>query len=622
MSVDLNIKLRKNNFTVKNGYFYTFDDDQDALLQKTDDGNTAFSYPCDTLLDTTVISLEFDGVYFWSLEDNSGSYSIKKWKIDNYICKLQQNIDLDFGSSHHISTNAFTVEHYHTSFSTTVSGGETTIYINDYYNKPNVINNVTLHLGPNSNGEEEDIDVSGVVFGGVTLSSPVQYAYGIGDEINFHRRIWLFNNYNGTDSSTGALYKLNSSDGGYMDKYPGGAYKNIKACTFYKISSFSSIGPTDMLVYAKGTNTLFVDIEENKKTLYDADTVNDTFTGSDGSFPNSSWYVAEDGSPTIESNKLYLDLSSIGSEGIKTKYYLDGDFDVYVDGDLSSYDSSYAGSEYYQHSLVLMFPSESDRFCKVSRGYSTEFGDLYYQNFSSITRLSSDTVVSGVSAQSGSTFIDNYSLRIKRVGSDVHFYYRTVVSGVTGSWESLGMSTMFTSDAQLLLMATTSLNSTFNTNFDNLTYNNGKVAFLSAATELPYYGSMVMDNIENDEYTIDPLDGMSIDRNNLYRLHDSSNTYNYALSPLESFVTSISLSASPAIIAANGLSTTDIKAWVKDQFLQPVVGRRVTFSENGDGSIVGNTQVNTDSNGYATTIYQAGTTAQDVVITAVVQQTN
>ena len=110
-------------------------------------------------------------------------------------------------------------------------------------------------------------------------------------------------------------------------------------------------------------------------------------------------------------------------------------------------------------------------------------------------------------------------------------------------------------------------------------------------------------------------------RNNLYRLQGSS-TYDYFLSPLESFVTSISLSASPAIIAANGLSTTNINAWVKDQFLQPIKSRRVTFSENGDGSITGGTEINTDNNGFVQTVYRAGTTAQDVTITATVQQTN
>ena len=618
MSVDPNIKLRKANFTVKDGYFFTFDDDQDALLQKTDDGNTAFSYPCDTLLSNTIRSLEFDGVYFWSLENDGGTYKIKQWKIDNYICKLQNTYDMSFGSGHTISTNCFTVEHYHTKITTTVSGGETTLYIDDYSNQPNIINSAILHLGPNSNGDEEDVEVTGTVFGGVTLNSSIVHPYEAGDSVNFHRRIWLFNNYNGTDSSTGALYKIDSHTGGYMDKYPGGAYKDIKACTFYKISSFTSLGPKDMLLYAKGTNTLFVNVEEQTKDYYDADTVNDDFTGSDGSSPDGNKWYTYAGTPTIQNNKLYLNLSSAGEEGVKSKYYLTGDFDVHVYGELDTYNSSYTGSEYYQHSLMLLFPNESDRFCKISRGYGTEFGGYEYQNFSVISRLATDTVVSGVTASG----VTNYGFRMRRVGSVVHFYYNTLVSGSYGPWTSLGSKTMFDSDAQLILDAKSSEGSTFNTYFDNLTYDSGQIAYVSTATELPYYGSMVMDNVESDEYTIDPLLDMAVDRNNMYRLHDGGSTYSYNLSPLESFVTSISLSASPAIIAANGISTTDIKALVKDQFLQPIVGRRVTFSENGDGSIIGGTQINTDSDGMAQTTYQAGTSAQDVRVTAVVQQTN
>ena len=154
---------------------------------------------------------------------------------------------------------------------------------------------------------------------------------------------------------------------------------------------------------------------------------------------------------------------------------------------------------------------------------------------------------------------------------------------------------------------------------DNFTFVDGNVVYLTSATELPYYGSMVMDNISSNVAIV--LQDMAVDRNNLYRLQGSG-TYDYYLSPLESFVTSISLSASPAIIAANGLSTTNIKAWVKDQFLQPIKNRRVTFSEGGDGSIIGGTDLNTDSDGFTQTVYKAGVIAEDVTITAIVQQTN
>jgi hypothetical protein len=340
-----------------------------------------------------------------------------------------------------------------------------------------------------------------------------------------------------------------------MDKYPGGAYKAITASTVYQIESFTALGPTDMLLYPKGTNTLFVNVEEEVKDIYDAVTVNDTFTGVDTSLPDATRWSVENGTPTIVTNKLYLNLTTTGSESIKSKYFLDSDFDVYIEGNLGTYNSGYVEGNYYEHSLKLLFSNESDRYCKVSRGYSTEFGSNLFQNFSSISRLTTDTVVSGVEATVSGTNIDSYSLRMRRVGSEVHFYYQTIIAEVKSSWFSLGSSLMFDTEAQLIVSASSSEGSVFNTYSDNLTYTEGEVSYVSTALTLPYYGSMVMDNVESDEYTIDPLDDVAIDRNNMYRLHGGP-PYSYNLSPLEPFVTSISLSASPAIIAANGLSTS------------------------------------------------------------------
>ena len=61
--------------------------------------------------------------------------------------------------------------------------------------------------------------------------------------------------------------------------------------------------------------------------------------------------------------------------------------------------------------------------------------------------------------------------------------------------------------------------------------------------------------------------------------------------------------------------------YVKDQFFQPVIGRQVSFSEDDANGTVAPPNDNTDSQGQASTIYTAGTTARQVKITATVQQT-
>jgi len=424
-----NIKILKRNFSVYQGYFYTFDHDQDNLLQKTDDGNTAFSYPLDVLLandaDDEVVSTEFDGIYFWTMQNfasaEEGNIAIKRWKIDNYICKLQQTISGVAGGGHTYDTDAFSVAHYHDTLSASLAVSGTELYLTTY-GESTLMDftttagvGLTLHLGPNSNGEEEDVEVHVTISGGgATISGSdgigeAQYAYAEDDPVNFYTYLWLFNNFDGNDSNTGALYKWDAYTGEYLTKYTGGAYKDVNAATFYKVDSFTEYGNVDTLAYVKGTNTLFV---------------NDTTTP-----------------PT-------------------------------------------------------------------------------------------------------------------------------------------------------------------------------------------FYGSMVMTNIQSNQTTVIPVYDLSMDDQNVYRLQvtgdDSAwagtgGAYSYELSSLDSFVTSISLAAYPAIIAANAVSTSDISAIVKDQFLQPIVGRLVYVTDDGDGIIIGSPN-GTDSDGLAQVTYRAGTAAQEVTITAVVAQ--
>jgi len=414
-----NLKLMKKNFTVDQGYFYMFDEAQDNLLQKTDDGNTSFTYPFDILMTNEVLSAEYDGVYFWSLEVGSGAddMTIKQWKIDNYICKLQKTFYFTESGSHKYESEAFSVEHYHTTLNGATASGSSTLYLNKYSDHSSMNFTTTsgdpliLHLGPNSNDEEEDVQVSTTISGGVTISGTTQYSYDSGDNVNYYTNIWMFNNYDGLNS-TGALYKFDAYTGDYLTRYGSGAYKDVSAATFYNVNSFTDYGNVDTLAYVKSTNTLFMDISQGT---------------------------------------------------------------------------------------------------------------------------------------------------------------------------------------------------------------------------LPHYGSMVMDNVRKDEATLIKIYDMVMDDQNVYRLqkeatyYDTDNAwtyYSYQLSSLDSFVTSISLAAYPAIIAANQVSTSDIVAIVKDQFLQPIVSRLVYFSDDNTlGDITGGTPINTDSDGKAQTIYKSGDDATEVKITAVVEQT-
>ena len=589
-----------------------------------------FSYPFDTVLSGTVQSLEHDGANFWALEekkDGEGETigrTLKRWRVHNYVCKLQQTLHFDDSEQHIYDVDTFSIEHYHTVLTTTASGGSTTIYIDDYSDSPGAVVGSTIHIGPNEDGDFEDTVVSGTVFGGITLEDQLVNSYVAGDAISFHKYIWMFNNNNGTDETTGALYKFDSSTGDYVTRYPGGQYKDITACTFYTVPSFVEYGPVDTLAYIKGTNTLFVDVSENASVITDAEDANDDFTDTNGSPPNTTFWDIKEGSPTIQNNKLHTS-TALGEESLTSAYYLRGNFEVSVMGTLSTYPTTYSGAESFEHLLGLMFTNEADRYCYIARANNDELATQSgINNFHILSyKTSQEIEFSEEATYSGGGLVDSYEFRMSRAGDNVSFYYKKGAEPL----EFLGTVQMFDSPCKLMLGLKNTINSSVIANFDDLVYDSGELIYYETATELPFYGSMVMENISADKSTVISVYDLVMAGENVYRLQNqedgggSMSGYNYQLSPLASFVTSISLAASPAILAANGISTSDIVSYVKDQFLQPIAGRRVTFSVDA-GDLIGGTQINTDSDGMAQTEYKSGTTAQEVIVTAVVEQTN
>ena len=138
-----------------------------------------------------------------------------------------------------------------------------------------------------------------------------------------------------------------------------------------------------------------------------------------------------------------------------------------------------------------------------------------------------------------------------------------------------------------------------------------------APTSLTYYGSMVLD-INTTIYDLTMYD------QNVYKLYGS---YYYSLESLNQLVTSIALTAAPAIVPANVsgfFNKSLITAAVKDQFFQPIIGRTVTFTENDTSTSPGYMDIGSDSSdalGLATDYYYTGNQAKSITITATVQQT-
>jgi hypothetical protein len=413
-----NIRLRKQNFTIVEGYFWTMDEDTDSIVVKTDDGSLAFSYPLDTTISQSVKCMEYDGRNIWTMRTTgTNQLTIDRWYINNYVCTLRNSFDLVPGPSHNFSADTFTVEHYHTQFSANESSGSSVLSVAD---GSQLESGYTVTLGPNILGQVEEKTVSSASAGSIQINGSTTYEYDSGDPISFYKRIWLFNNYDGTDSSTGALYNIDAYTGSVVNRQAGGAFKDIKACTFFDVPRYvlnEAIDPPtedpkyNSICYIKGTNMIFLDPDD----------------------------------------------------------------------------------------------------------------------------------------------LDNS------------------------------------------------------------------------------FGSMTMDNIEDDQATNIVIYDLAIEGTNVYRLQRKAtyygstgtfadSTYNYQLSSLNSFITSISLRADPAILPANGVNESTITAIVKDQFNLPVKYKNVYFTDDDPTGAVQDLSVGTGDDGVASTIYRAGTSAREVRITATAQQ--
>jgi hypothetical protein len=167
--------------------------------------------------------------------------------------------------------------------------------------------------------------------------------------------------------------------------------------------------------------------------------------------------------------------------------------------------------------------------------------------------------------------------------------------------------------------------------FDDLVYNSGKIAYFT--DDIPYYGIMGMDNIRTDQITIIPVYNVAIRSRTLYRLQDEATYYgtnndwgayyNYQVSPIRSFLDSITIAASPVILPANGYNITEITSVVTDQYGEGVLYKPVFLTDDDpDGYILTN-PVYTDiffGTGAATTYYRAGVIVRLVTIEGTVTQ--
>jgi len=284
-----NIRFSEKNITNDGTYFYCMLDGSQALQQKVDDGTVAFTYPLDTAVAGDIKALDWDGVYFWSLEDKAGGTGvvIRRWGIESFICKQQQKFQFDDGATHTYDSEAFAIEHYRLTVGTNINGTNYTVGLTDIELSDNSMlepGDVCTFVRRNTSaaqrvgtGYVEQATVASTISGSSTqvrftaqmqgdphgdgkgFRGPEIDIDGLGgtnpptpDEVFVTKYIWLANDHTPNNPSVPSLYKIRAASGSNIIQFSGAQYTGIAGAAFYTKYSMGT-GLDDPLGGAPGS---------------------------------------------------------------------------------------------------------------------------------------------------------------------------------------------------------------------------------------------------------------------------------------------------------------------------------------------------------------------------------
>lgn len=251
-----NIRFPKEHFALVDGYFYFVDEVANVLYKKVSDGSVAFTYPIiETIGPKIVNCLDFDGRYFWTLQQGTTTQDvvIKKWYLENYVCKLKDTLYLTNNVDHSFSSISFSLECYNTTLSEDLLTNAVSINLTNYYTK--VTPGTIITIGPNDAGQYEDVTVTGTIDEGTLgLNFFVKYDYDLGTPVYFNKNIWLINKYT-YKVLTGSIYKISLPQKEIVQVIASPDYTSITASCFY------TDGEDAYILLAIGTNLRFLNLD-------------------------------------------------------------------------------------------------------------------------------------------------------------------------------------------------------------------------------------------------------------------------------------------------------------------------------------------------------------------------
>jgi hypothetical protein len=284
-----NIRIDTPGFCCAGGYFYTMKPaPSNMLIQKTGYGDPVMTYPFSNEIDltsagTSFLSLQYDGINFWSLEKRLVNASIeterilRRWRIEDFMCVLKDSwrIRGQGSGAESMTGKAFAIENYQNTLAEACGPGTSnldrmkmTYPIGSFFH---VTDQLHLHSATQDYGE--DIPVATILDQyTVTFSQPIQSVYYAGDKVSLRRDLYYFNNASPAQgSSSAAVYwyaipHITAADPAALNEptYKGchdsGIYDQTLSATFVTVSGLDGINQgcyAGLIAYVRGQQLLF-----------------------------------------------------------------------------------------------------------------------------------------------------------------------------------------------------------------------------------------------------------------------------------------------------------------------------------------------------------------------------
>jgi hypothetical protein len=583
-----NINIPENCFTVLNDYFYYFDFSKNMLVVKTAGGKVVFMYALSVILDSPVISLDYDGAYFISLHKVDNVNFIRKWQLSHYICKLKE--EYDYSNIGILSSKNIVFRKYFYN----------SITYDDWVLNPHPYNaNFYIH------NNELLVGYYGSRVSGYQGPYIDKYFNVVKSELKFKVKFLC----NPANAHVNSNVKLN-------------IHFKFDGTRQYELYLYAKSGRYKILFHAERIFSGYITINTEGYNILEI-----------RKFNNYTYFILND-KVFVKTTRGYYWQTNYIHFGVTSLLGRSYDLNVFV---INSLILNYYTSDYIVDTNTLAVDNYNINLALAISKNATTFKSYDFIPTGSLLRIENslsstyeEVLCSGIIINNiyGITSKFKYDHNLSAdvsYAKNIYIFNRYQGTTVGGSIYKLNYTTglvdsTYDSDDYYDISASCFfeykgfylLGYVHNTNFIQLNIDG-----------LTLHNVLNMDNVEADNSTLIPIYDVKVNNNIIYRLQTKANyysvnyswsNYNYQLTPINSMIDSTTLKANPTIVNADAFSLIKVQAVTKDQYAEPLQSEHLYFYDDDIKGYMTIASSYTGLFGEAISYYRSGTEAKQVIL--------